>query len=146
MGPEDVQQIVAALRASSQPPLPVVNDASKNRVWIAVVIGLAVAVGGNFVGWFASKSTDDVANNTQINATLEFMKTQSSAHNTQIKSDLKELKEETKDRLKDIDDKLEAQFSRADFQREMEMRDNSAARLQDEIETLYHKIENSRNK
>lgn len=116
-------------------------SSSKNKIVTAIAIGLTIAIGGNFIGWFATKSTADVENVTRINQTLEFMQTQQDQTNAGLKEQIQELKESLSESVEEINDKLDEQFTREDFNREMIYRDQDVKRLQGQIEELFDKVD-----
>lgn len=136
MTKDDVELIVAALKSGEE------EKKNPNRnVIAAIAIGVAIAVGGNFVGWFATKSTSDVENVTRINQTLEFMGTQRKQADETLTADIKELKESLEQAVQKIEERLDDQFTREDFNREMIYRDQDVKRIQNQVEEMFDKID-----
>lgn len=133
MEEKEIRAVVAALR----------NEESEarnpnNKMLAAIIVGLAIALGGNFIGWFANKNTSDVENVTTINKTLEFMQLQQNSTNEALRGQIDELKKQ----LEIISEKLAApRFTREDFNREMLYRDQDVKRIQVQVEEILDKID-----
>lgn len=123
MTPEEIQQMKAILE--TQPP-----NRRGPSPGVSVLIGLSIAILGNFIGWFANKSTGDIANVTKITQSIEFMR-----------NDLNELKSDFKQRDEDINAKLDKSFTRDEFEREMIYRDSDIGRLKAQIDALHLEID-----
>jgi uncharacterized protein HemX len=133
MEEKEIRAVVAALRNEE-------NETRNpgNKMLAAIIVGLAIALGGNFIGWFANKNTSDVENVTTINKTLEFMQLQQNATNDALRGQIDELKKQ----LETISEKLAApRFTREDFNREMIYRDQDVRRIQAQVEEVLDKID-----
>jgi len=113
------------------------TDNNDLKRWaLPVIIGCTVA----FVGWFATKSTQDIENTTTINKTLEFMQLQQSATNEAIKEQLSDIETTFESAIERINGKLSDQFTREDFNREMLYRDQDFKRMQNQVEAVLDKL------
>jgi hypothetical protein len=120
----DMKQELESQRTNRRNPGP----------WVSVVVGLSIAVVGNFVGWFANKSQGDIESVTKITQSLEYLRT-----------DLQEMKADLTKRDEEINHKLDASFSRDEFEREMQYRDADFTRMRQQIDAIYIEID-KRNK
>lgn len=111
------------------------NDAKGTKVTplVSILIGLVIAIGGNFIGWFANKSTGDIENVTKITQSLEY-----------VRADIQEMKEDIRKRDEDINKKLDAGFTRDEFEREMSFRDQDYTRLKGQLDNLYLELDKRR--
>lgn len=133
MNEKEIQAVVAAIKGQEEN-----SRTSGNKMLAAIIVGLAIALGGNFIGWFANKNTSDVENVTTINKTLEFMQLQQNTTNDALRGQITELKEQ----LGEISEKLAApRFTREDFNREMIYRDQDVKRIQAQVEEVLDKID-----
>ena len=113
---------------------PQQNDVK--RWLLPVLTGLSIA----FVGWFASKSSSDIENNTTINKTLEFMQVQQATTNAAINDKLDDMERNFELSIEKINDKLGDQFTREDFNREMIYRDQDTKRMRNQVEEIFDKV------
>lgn len=132
---DEAKELIALMREDQQ------QKKNKQTPAIAIAIGLTIALGGNFIGWFATKSTSDVENVTRINQTLEFMQQQQNQIDEGLKGDIKELKEVLEGSIEKINKRLDDQFTREDFEREMIYRDQDMKRIQNQVEEIFDKID-----
>jgi hypothetical protein len=116
----DMKQELDAQRNNRRNPGP----------WVSVVVGLSIAVVGNFVGWFANKSQGDIESVTKITQSLEYLRV-----------DLQEMKADLTKRDEEINHKLDASFSRDEFEREMQYRDADFTRMRQQIDAIYIEID-----
>lgn len=103
---------------------------------LPVLAGVTIA----FVGWFANKSSADIENVTNINNTLEFMRQQREATDEQLSDDLKDLKNAFETSVEKINERLDKQFTREDFNREMIYRDQDMSRIQNQVGEIFNKL------
>lgn len=125
----EINKIIEAVRPRNQ-------QADLKRWLLPVVTGLVIG----FVGWFANKSSTDIENTTSINKTLEFMQLNQTNTNEALKEQLDEMKETFEIAIEKINTKLDDQFTREDFNREMLYRDQDVKRMQNQVEEIFDKI------
>ena len=125
----EIKQIVEALKPNGQQ-----NDLKR---WLLPVFTGCVI---GFVGWFADKSSTDIENTTSINKTLEFMQLNQTNTNEALKSQFDDMKETFEVAIEKINIKLDDQFTREDFNREMLYRDQDVKRMQNQVEEIFDKI------
>lgn len=97
---------------------------------VSILIGLVIAIGGNFIGWFANKSTGDIESSAKIIQTLEF-----------LKADVAEIKSDFSKEVESMNRKLDNGFTRDEFQREMSFRDQDYTRLKSQLDAVYLEID-----